>query len=357
MTLPPAGESQSDAARSAHPLRSRLQWDAPFRPVPLGPLEPPRLFVVIDTEEEFDWSAPFSRSNTNVAAIRHIGRAQAIFDRYDVQPTYVIDYPVAAQEPGFAPLAEISASGRCSVGAHMHPWVTPPYSEEVNVRNSYMCNLPVDLQREKLRVLCDAIAVHFGLPRIFKAGRYGIDAATASILEEQGFCVDTSVCPRFDFSADGGPSFAEFEPTPFFLTPRVVEVPGTSDYVGWAGRWRLALHQTSTTPAALRCRLPGVLARLGAVSRIALSPEGNTFEEMRQLTGALIARGHRTFCLSFHSPSVDPGRTQYVRTAAELTTFLETIERYLEFFRGEIRGVPASMTEFYEGLAKAGVDR
>ena len=357
MTVRPGLELEPEAPPIAPPLRSVLQRDSLFRRVPLGPSKPPRLFVVIDTEEEFDWSAPFSRNNTSVDAMRHIGRAQAVFERYGVKPTYVIDYPVAAQERGFAPLAEIHATGRCSVGAHMHPWVTPPYSEEVNVRNSYVCNLPVDVQRAKLRVLCDAIAVHFGPPQIFKAGRYGIDAVTASILEEQGFRVDTSVCPRFDFSADGGPSFVEFEPAPFFVTPRVLEVPGTSDYVGWAGSWRHALYQKSTTPAALQWRVPGVLARLGAVSRVGLSPEGNTFEEMRKLTRALLARGYRTFGLSFHSPSVDPGRTQYVRTAAELATFLGTIDRYLDFFCAEVRGVPASMCEFYDAVAKVEFNR
>ena len=38
------------------------------------PESDPRLLVVVDTEEEFDWDAPSSRSNTWVGAMRHIGR-------------------------------------------------------------------------------------------------------------------------------------------------------------------------------------------------------------------------------------------------------------------------------------------
>ena len=37
-------------------------------PIDLPASEPPTLFVVVDTEEEFDWSAPFSRQNTSVTA-------------------------------------------------------------------------------------------------------------------------------------------------------------------------------------------------------------------------------------------------------------------------------------------------
>ena len=40
----------------------------------------PTLMVVVDTEEEFDWSAPFSRQATGVTAMRHIDRAQRLCD-------------------------------------------------------------------------------------------------------------------------------------------------------------------------------------------------------------------------------------------------------------------------------------
>src|SRR5258706_6743894 len=86
----------------------------------------PRLFVVVDTEEEFDWNAPYQRSNTQVTAMRHIGRAQRIFDRFGIKPVYVVDYPVAAQPDGYLPLLDILREGRCEIGAHLHPWVNPP---------------------------------------------------------------------------------------------------------------------------------------------------------------------------------------------------------------------------------------
>ena len=98
----------------------------------ISPEEKPRLIVVIDTEEEFDWSQSFSRTNTSVQSMKWIDRVQTIFDSYGITPVYVIDYPIASQPDGYQPLKDIHADGRCIIGAHLHPWVNPPFSEVVN---------------------------------------------------------------------------------------------------------------------------------------------------------------------------------------------------------------------------------
>ena len=66
-----------------------------FTPAALPAGTPPRLCVVVDTEEEFDWSAPFSRSAVGVTAIQEVGRLQKVLEPFSTIPTYVIDYPVA----------------------------------------------------------------------------------------------------------------------------------------------------------------------------------------------------------------------------------------------------------------------
>lgn len=322
------------------PVRARLRVQVP-------PSERPCLFVVVDTEEEFDWHAPYARENTGVTAMRHIGRAQAIFDRFGVRPTYVIDYPVASQPDGYLPLREIWQDGRCDIGAHLHPWVNPPQTETLSVPNSFTSNLPVSLQRAKIAALVETIGTQFGrAPQAFKAGRYGLSADTAGVLDELGFEVDNSVCPRHDFGDIGGPSYAGFDSTPFELTDRVLEIPCTVDYVGWAGPLREPMHRWASSDRLARFRAVGVLARSGAVNKIMLSPEGNTFEEMRALTRALVARGCRTFTLSFHSPSVEPGHTPYVRSEADLQVFLADLERFCEFFFAELGGQTSTLVAF-----------
>jgi hypothetical protein len=299
----------------------------------------PVLLVVVDTEEEFDWGAPFSRANTSVTAMRHVGRAHTIFSRYGIKPTYVMDYPVAADPNGVRPLQELFESGQCAIGAHLHPWVNPPHSELVGPTTSYTCNLSPELQAEKLRALVDVIGEQFGRPpRVFKAGRYGIGTTTANLLDQMAFHVDHSVCPAMDFTPDGGPSFVNFDAYPFFLTPTLLEFPCTVDFVGRLGRLGPTGHRLADTPSLRRLRAVGVLGRLRAVRRIMLSPEGNTVEEMCTLAQVLYDRGLRVFTLSYHSPSLVPGHTPYVRNQRDLESFLACLDEFCEFFMHELNG-------------------
>lgn len=324
--------------------------------IDLPPATRPHLFVVVDTEEEFDWSTPPRRTSTGVTAMRHVERGQRIFDTFGIRPTYVIDYPIASHPDGYLPLVDIHRSNRCSIGAHTHPWVNPPEDEELSSRNTFMCNLPVPLQRAKLERLCGQIAARFGIgPTVYKAGRYGIGTSTIPLLEELGFEVDASVCPRFDYSREGGPTFAEFDARPFFVSDRLLEIPCTVDYVGHAGALRPWLHRVASRDSLAAFRGVGILARLGLTNRVMLSPEGNTLDEMRALTDSLLARGVRAFTLSFHSPSLDVGHTPYVRSQAALDRFLNSIERFCEFFIGERNGVASTPGDFRAVVMGQGV--
>ena len=91
-----------------------------FAPVRLPAEAPPQLFVIVDTEEEFDWSAGFSRSNVSVTAIDEVGRLQDVLRPYKLKPTYVIDYPVATTAASARRLARFAREGRVPY------WRSPP---------------------------------------------------------------------------------------------------------------------------------------------------------------------------------------------------------------------------------------
>ncbi|MGH7091630.1 MAG: polysaccharide deacetylase family protein [Stellaceae bacterium] len=309
---------------------------------------PPRLLVSVDTEEAFDWSKPYDRSAIDVDHIRHLDRAQRIFERYGVRPLYLVDYPVAAQERGHRPLREWLADGRCAVGAHLHHWVNPPFEEEVSVWNSYPGNLDPALERAKLTRLVETIEASFGQrPLIYRAGRYGIGPATGAILEELGFAIDSSVVPRTDFSPGLGPDFRDFSTDFFRFGPSesILEVPLT---VGWHGRLKHLgprLQPLSQQALAMRLHVPGILARTGLLERIRLTPEGNSFRELKRLTRSLLAAGVRFFNLTYHSPSLEAGNTPYVRNDAELAALLSVIARYCDYFFGECGGAACTLEE------------
>ena len=302
----------------------------------------PVLVVVIHTEEEFDWGKPHDRNATSVAHMRHIHRAQELFDSYGIVPNYVIDYPIATQREAISPLRSYADSGRALIGAHLHPWVSPPHDEEVNDRNSFPGNLPRELELQKLRRLTNAIADAFGAaPLTYLAGRYGFGPNTAEVLETLGYEVDISPAVPIDFSAIGGPNYSGFSSHPYWFgrTRRLLGLPGSGGYVGWLRRGGTALYRSLTQPWMRRARLAGAIARFHLLERIRLSPEDYSEPEMRRLTIALLADGVRIFVFSFHSPSVMPGGTPYVRNEDDLSRFLAKCRRYFDFFLKDLGGM------------------
>ena len=313
----------------------------------------PLLQVVVDTEEEFNWAAPFDRASTAVTAIDGQNLAQAIFAPYGLRPTYVIDYPVATTASSVAVLKALRDAGQCQIGAHLHPWVTPPHDEAVNEVNSYACNLPPALERAKLVALTNAIAANFGFrPTMFKAGRYGLGRQTVESLQALGYRIDLSALVHSDLRPGHGPDFRGTPDRPFWFGDGLFEVPLTRGFAGalaGQGPW---LYDLATTGIGQRLRLPGILARTGLLERITLTPEGVDFADQRRLVLAMLKQGHRVFSLTYHSPSLVAGHTPYVRDASDLTRFLDQLKRITAFFFEEL-GATATTAEDLMALAGA----
>lgn len=311
-------------------------------PASVGPS--PRIMAIVDTEEEFDWSAPFDRNAVGVNHMRRIGELQAVFDRHGVRPVYAVGTPIATQDVAIAALLPILAEGRALIGAHLHPWVTPPLTEAMNNGHSYPGNLPQALEAAKLRTLTDQIEAAFGTrPVIYKAGRYGVGPNSFAILEALGYQIDISPMPPFDYRHQGGPDFSRRGNAPHWEGPggTVLSIPNTGGFVGRLARPGLErVGDLALAPPARRARIPGILARLGLLERIALSPEGYTFQEMCRLVRFRVAAGQTVFVLCLHSPSVEPGHTPYVRNDAEQVAFLARLDRFLGWFRTMVRGEP-----------------
>jgi len=308
-----------------------------------GPvLEPtqPTMLVVVDTEEEFDWAKPFDREARGVTHIRMLPDLQTIFEKLAITPTYLIDYPIADNPESAETFRTLVASGQAEIGAQLHPWVNPPFNEPVSTYNSYACNLPFELERAKIYALLDVIQRNVGIkPEVYKAGRYGVSHDTLAILEEVGIPIDASTMPAFDLSTGGGPDFLGYPNAPYrFRESGIYEIPTTAGYVGRlrlnGDRWWRRLHM----PVAHDLKLAGVFARLGLLERMRLSPEGCTTSDLLRLTRALQSDGQRLFTFTFHSPSIKPGCTPYVRTEADRKRLLRTIADYLAWFRDEVGG-------------------
>ena len=302
----------------------------------------PMLVVVVDTEEEFDWSKPVARDNVSVNAMGSIDRIQSVFDDYGITPVYVIDYPVASHKDGYGHLRNYFADRRCLIGAHLHPWVNPPHEETVNLRNSFPGNLPRELETQKLRMLADRIESSFGeRPTIYKAGRYGIGPNTASILEEQDFEIDLSVKAHVDFSNIEGPDFSMLSSRPYWFgsQSQMLEIPVAGGFSGFLRRRGAEILRVARHPVARPLRIRGIMKRLRLVKKLDLSPETSSLADVQELVSILYEDGLRVFGFALHSPSLEPGHTPYVRTEADLRDFIARCRGFFEWFLGPFGGV------------------
>jgi glycosyltransferase involved in cell wall biosynthesis len=313
--------------------------------------EPPRILVTVDAEEEFDWRQPVSRRLHTVASMQSQWKTEKIFQRYNVSPTYLIDYPVAVEKAATERLAELCREKCCSIGAHLHPWTNPPHEEIVSSYTSFPGNLDPDLEKRKLCVLTEAIERNLGArPVVYKAGRYGIGPSTAAILNELGYKVDMSSIPLRDYSRFGGPNFSKAATAPYWFGANedMLEIPLTAGFIGMLRRAGPNVAALFNSPTIPRLRIPGILARAGLLNRVFITPEGTPLEEAKRLTRTLIAAGQRVFMLNYHSPSLQPGNTPYVRSDAELKQFLHWLEAYLDFFTAEVGGIGATPMQVYD---------
>lgn len=335
--------SEFDASRSPFPNREPIGLRLP-RPV---------LCVIVDAEEDFLWEEPFSSTNNSTTSIGAQQKTHVMFAHYGIRPIYLVTYPLASEASAIGALREYQADGLCDIGAQLHPWVTPPVVQGETERFSYPGNLPIDIEREKIKRLVDAIATSFNRqPTVYKAGRYGFGPNSASLLEDEGFETDTSLIPRTSYRDSGGPDFAAHDYAPFWFgnRRRLLELPVTRAFTGLlSDRWPSLYHFTEHRPIRAM-RAGGLLARSGLLERITLSPEGSDLEAMRRLTRALLARGTQIFTLSYHSPSLVPGNTPYVRTQRDLAVFLDRLSGFLSFFRDEIGGQFMTVTELRQVL-------
>jgi len=304
----------------------------PYRPVPPAAASVrwpdgfgTRFAIAVDVEEEFDWGAPLRRANRATTALAAFPDAHRRFADAGAGLACMIDYPIAVDPRAPELLAGVLADRRSEIGAQLHAWVTPPDEEVVSGRNSFQGNLPRTLEAAKIDRLTTAVAALAGRPpRAFRAGRYGIGPATHALLSERGYSIDLSPRARYDYSAEGGPDFGAVGNAAWHDGALVV-LPATTVFTGRLRAIGARLH-----PIAARLpRAMGALARTGLLSRVPLTSEGVSAAEAVAAIDKALATGERLLLFGFHSPSLVPGHTPYVRDTVDLTRFWQWWDRVL----------------------------
>ena len=329
-------------------------------PIRLPAATPPLLLISIDCEEGFDWRFPVRGTQYDLTSIGRLPRVAERLRQYGAVLVCNATFPVVVDDAAWGVLEGMAGRGEAVLGAHLHPWVTPPYDEAPTRHNSYQGNLEPGLEAAKVDHLSALIAQRTGArPTLFKAGRYGFGPATAAALTEAGIEIDLSFMPFWDYEQDGGPSFVGIGSDPVWLERpgdgrALLEIPHTVGFVGLGRRWGARAFPLVDRWRGLK--VPSALSRAGILNRIRLSPEGVRLAEAKRLTSRLLEDGQRVFHLSFHSTSLVPGLTPYTHTEAEADALLDWLDGYCAFFTQALGGRmagPAQVRALVEGARPA----
>jgi hypothetical protein len=205
-----------------------------------------------------------------------------------------------------------------------------------------MSRLPKEENYAKLTVLTNLFEELFeSRPRSFRAGRWGFGASVAHPLHELGYETDLSVSPFTDWTRIGGPDYSRAPRGPYRFDPEdpllprgkgaLVEIPTSVGFLwGPQGRSSAVRGALERSPLA-HLKMVGLLDSMGLFARRWISPEVSTKREMIRLAKTLVRSGLRVLDLTFHSSSLLPGCTPFVRNDVDRERFVVRIEKFLEF--------------------------
>ena len=301
---------------------------------------PVLVMVTIDTEED-NWGTYF-QDGASLASIDRLEELRPLWERYGVRPTYFVNHPPMANRHSAEILAELAAGGAGELGVHCHPWNSPPFKKSFEPPVTMMNRLSDEENHGKLAHLTGLFTDVFQFrPRSFRAGRWGLGPSVARPLSLLGYEVDASVSPFMDWSADGGPDFSRALQIPYRFDPNdplspelegsLVEVPTSIGFLWGPQRLSASTRAILERSPAARLKIVGLLDVFGPLTKRWLSPETSTTREMIRLTKALVRSGVRALDFTFHSPSLLPGATPFVKSEEGRVRFIQRIRSFLEF--------------------------
>ncbi len=317
----------------------------------------PSLCLTVDVEEDMPgWEITDPIQVENVGALR---RLAAMCDELGVRPTYLCTYPTVTNKNSAAILRELASNGGCELGTHLHPWNTPPFlgvpgrDGEERTITYYQFELGPDRFRAKLATLHREVAQVADKPPVsFRAGRFGIDAATMRELLPLGYEVDSSVTPLEHHLGDGGPDFRNAPQFPY--RPHhddvtrmgdlpIVEIPVS---VGFTHNLPVSLQRAFVNaPAWLHLR--GLLSRdfLRFLDFGWLYPARFEAEIMCRVADVLARLGAPVFNVFLHSSELAPGLSGRSQNGSEVEAVFSRTHELLEHLIDDHGAVPATLAE------------
>ena len=189
-----------------------------------------KLILTVDTEADNQWDVGAELTTDNLG---YVPRFQALCEHFEFPPTYLCTYEVVTSAVFDGTLGQPARNGHAEIGAHLHPWSTPPFDavwDDADRGHPYPSELPTELFQSKLRTLTATLSDRLGqAPTSYRAGRWGFSAAQVAPMVRLGYLVDCSITPLVSWVGDLGLREGGHRSPPTVSHRGMCAKPGTLD--------------------------------------------------------------------------------------------------------------------------------
>jgi hypothetical protein len=307
--------------------------------------QPLYLVITIDVEEEGLFSGNYPRLGAGVANVAALKRLEFVPREFGLPLTLLATYPVARDPAAREVLISWQKDHGAEIGAHLHPWNTPPFTELSDSEPIPTAKLPLALLGAKLKSLGDCLTEGFREPpRSFRMGRFDWSPELLKLLPGLGLKVDSSMVP-LTFKGDGPRNFLT-PADPFWLEvpaapgAKLLEAPVTMVPV---------LKGSATAVHRLAALLPGkageaLLSRYRFIGAAGIHPAWFPQFSMRLAARLHRRRGGRVLTLFLHSSELFPGGSPDFPDAASVDRLVAKLRDFLVWLvkQGPVTGLTLS---------------
>ncbi len=306
-----------------------------------------KLLVTIDVEEEGLFNGRYPSGKAPVENVAALSLLDPIFMKFNIHPTLLVSYQVARHKAHQSFLMRLCEKWNGEIGAHLHPWNTPPIQSLPFVSPIPSQLIPQGLLKEKLEVLIQTVSEMGVEPRSFRMGRFNIGSNIFSLLEPAGILVDSSIVPtRKEY---GGPGYLVAPADPYFPDPQKLSSPGNSPIlevpltvVPIIPKLDLLLERISDSYPSSSEVVAWFLKYIGSISA---QPLMMGINRMKTAVRLHRFRGGETVVIYFHSSELMPGESPQHPTKKHVEMFLVKIEKFLSWLQNDMGAVSVTLSD------------
>ncbi len=303
-----------------------------------------KLVISVDVEEEGLFCGQYHRKPLGVKNVAHLRRIECVSKEFGFPFTLLAAYPVACDRSCQDVLLFWRNELGAEIGAHLHPWNTPPFEDLAYPEPIPSDLFPMPLLSAKLESLIAALHDNLQVvPTAFRMGRFNFGAQVRSLLPRYGFRVDSSIVALR--LADGGPD--QFLPPsdPFWLRynqeyPPVLEAPVTMVPISQRSS-RIVDHLAHVLP---RQEANLILRGFRIAAVLSINPAWHPLAAMKLAAHLHRRRGGQVLHMFLHSSELAPGATPQYPSEAAARRLVRKIRAFLDWLvrTGPVHGVTLS---------------